>query len=328
MRMRQLNTLALMAVCGVAAAVNAQTSAPSTPATPTEAAKPEAKADESSRTVKSGATAVSTAPAGAVTLGKMMRVVSADFTENTVEQCMNFIRDVSGADFEILWSESGGPGLDREKTLTLSAKNMTVLALLEKVLGKATGDIGAEAATWQMTDGGAIQVGLKSSLNKFSRLEIYDITDLLFQVRDKTNVPELDLQASFQAAGQGGGGGGQSPFGGSGGQQNSQQNNNPQRREEMGREVKNLIAALVETEQWTDNGGDGGSITYWQGTLLIKAPDYMHRQINGYPYWDSDKTAAGKANGRRYVSLDADVQRSNYDRIRNVPVTGASGGGR
>ena len=317
---------ALVSTMGLAASAYAQAqpdskSAP-TPAPATTAA-PASTAD--SRSTNNAAGTATTVHPGALALSKMMKVVSADFADNTVEQCLTFIRDVSGADFEVLWADSTGQGLDKEKTITLSAKNMTLIALLEKVLDKATGDTGnVSSASWQMTDGGAIQVGLKTSLNKFRRLETYDITDMLFEVRDKTDVPELDLQSAFQnSGGGGGGGGGQSPFG-SGGRQQQPQQANPTRREDLGKAVKDLIVSLVETDQWTDGGGDGGTITYWQGTLLINAPDYMHRQVNGYPYWSST-TSAPTAKGGRYVSLDADVQRSSYDTIRNIPVPGGTG---
>jgi hypothetical protein len=262
---------------------------------------------------------------GAATLSRMMRVVSADFADNTVEQCFKFVKDVSGADLEILWSEAGNPGLDKDRTITLSAKNMTLLSLVEAILDKATSDMGPSQATWQMTESGSMQVGLKSSLNTFRRLVIYDITDMLFEVRDRTDVPELDLQAAFQntGGGGGGGGGGGSPFGGQGQQQQRQAD--PMRRQNLLNEVKNLITTLVEPAQWADGGGDGGSVTIWQSSLLINAPDYMHRQIDGYPYWPSS-TPTSTPSGGRYVTLDADVQRSSYDQIRQVPVPAAPGG--
>ncbi|XVJ59055.1 MAG: hypothetical protein HEQ23_06510 [Tepidisphaera sp.] len=317
----------LVTFLGLAASALAQSqpdpkAAPAAPA----AAEPAKAAEPARSTTFSSGTATAVHP-GALALSKMMKVVSADFADNTLEQCITFIRDVSGADFEVLWTDNTGAGLEKETSITLSAKNMTLLSLLEKVLDKATGTTTTpSAATWQMTDGGSIQIGLKTSLNRFRRLESYDITDMLFEVRDKTDVPELDLQAAFQntGGGGGGGGGGQSPFG-----QNNQNNQNrqadPMRRENLAKSVKDLITSLVEPDQWTDGGGDGGSITYWQGTLLINAPDYMHRQVNGYPYWGST-TAVPTARGGRYVSLDADVKRSSYDTIRNIPVPGAPGG--
>jgi hypothetical protein len=263
---------------------------------------------------------------GAATLSRMMRVVSADFADNTVEQCFKFVKDVSGVDLEILWSEGGNPGLDKERTITLSAKNMTLLSLVEAILDKATSDLGPSQATWQMTDSGSMQVGLKTSLNTYRRLVIYDITDMLFEIRDKTNVPELDLQAAFQntGGGGGGGGGGGSPFGGGGGQQQPQQAD-PNRRQNIMNEVKNLITTLVEPQQWADGGGDGGSVTIWQSSLLINAPDYMHRQIDGYPYWPNSTVVPASAAGGRYVTFDADVQRSSYDQIRQVPVPAGTG---
>ncbi|HIB02177.1 MAG TPA: hypothetical protein EYO31_10100 [Phycisphaerales bacterium] len=40
---------------------------------------------------------------------------------------------------------------------------------------------------------------------------------------------------------------------------------------------------FVEPQLWEQNGGEC-SITNYKKTLLIRAPDFMHRQINGYSY--------------------------------------------
>ncbi|HIC61567.1 MAG TPA: hypothetical protein EYO72_02345 [Marine Group III euryarchaeote] len=40
---------------------------------------------------------------------------------------------------------------------------------------------------------------------------------------------------------------------------------------------------FVEPDQWDENGGEC-SIDSYQETLLIRAPDFVHRQIGGYPF--------------------------------------------
>jgi hypothetical protein len=47
--------------------------------------------------------------------------------------------------------------------------------------------------------------------------------------------------------------------------------------------VIQLITKFIESEQWDINGGEC-SIDSFRDTLLINAPDYVHRQIGGYPY--------------------------------------------
>src|SRR5690606_18701153 len=95
-------------------------------------------------------------------------------------------------------------------------------------------------------------------------------------------------------------------------------------------EIATLIRDVVETEEWIENGGAGGSIRVFRGTLIVNAPDYMHRSISGYPYWPSHITTSRIINGRRYVSLTTDNSISTLAGMALQPVgagTGGSGGG-
>jgi hypothetical protein len=56
----------------------------------------------------------------------------------------------------------------------------------------------------------------------------------------------------------------------------------PSQQEEIDR-IIDLIVKFIEPELWEQNGGPC-SITNYKKTLLIKAPDFIHRQINGYSF--------------------------------------------
>ena len=49
-------------------------------------------------------------------------------------------------------------------------------------------------------------------------------------------------------------------------------------------QIIELIVELVEAEGWARNGGSWASIRYHEGNLLIKAPDFVHRRVGGYPF--------------------------------------------
>src|SRR5690606_7280790 len=91
------------------------------------------------------------------------------------------------------------------------------------------------------------------------------------------------------------------------------------------RNLIDLITTFVEPEQWQDNGGDGGTIRYFQGTLIVNAPDYIHRQINGYTFWP-DRSVQTLPSGRRYVSLNMDTGISTLNGFGREPVTAVVGG--
>jgi hypothetical protein len=254
------------------------------------------------------------------TLTKLMRPVSLDVTDKRLEDVIAFVKDFTGADLEPLWMDDRNPeGLDKEKLVTVKVTNVTALTLLEKVLEQARSETGEN--TWQMSETGSFQMGPKDRLNKFRRLEIYDINDLVREIPDYTDVPQIDLQQALQASQQGGGGG-QGPF-------TDNQNDQDQRfrdRQAKTQEIMDLIRNLVEPEQWTDNGGSGGTMRIYQNSLLVNAPDYMHRGIDGYKYWPAANTNAQMVNGRRYVSLTGDTGLSKVNGFAQHPVVGVAGG--
>ena len=298
------NVFVLCALAGLAATAAAQTTAQPTNVIVTEAP------------------AVRAAVPQRATLAKMMKPVSVDFQEKRLEDVLNFLRDFTGANLEPMWvDDRNTDGLDKETLVSVKVDNVTALALLERIMDQVKGDFGGDNA-WQMADTGEMQIGPKSRLNKFRRIEIYDINDLIVEVPNYTEVPRIDLQQALQASQQGGGGG-QSPFREEGGQDLQQRT---RERQDRATEIMQLIQGLVEMEQWVENGGEGGSMRYWQGGVIVNAPDYMHRGINGYPYWPAQNTVARTEKGRRYVSLTGDTGVAKVDGFGQQPVTAVVGG--
>lgn len=208
--------------------------------------------------------------------------VTIELTDTRLEDVMTFIRDFSGAQIEPVWrDEDGGAGLDKDQRITVSVTNAPVIVLLERVLAKAETDF--SPATWQFAPGGGggvIEAGPRARLNEQAYLKTYDIQDLLFVIPDFPDAPQLDLDQVLNQGGQGGGGGGGgSVLGG-----DDQQDVEFVPTEQLAQRIIDLITEYVEPEQWQDNGGDGASIRHYSGSLLVRAPDYIHRQLAGYPF--------------------------------------------
>lgn len=256
------------------------------------------------------------------TLNRMMRQIpDVAFQDHRLEDVLAFIREITGAEIEPLWMDDAAvDGLDRDTLITLNVRRVSALKLLEMVLQKAESDTSAYTGgnTWQMTDWGTIEVGPKSLLARNMRLEVYPINDLLWEIPNYDEAPEIDLQSVLQSSQ---GGGGQSPF-----QQNQQQDIDRRTLQERADDIIDIIESLVEPEQWLSGGGTA-SIRFFQGNLLVKAPDFVHRQLGGYAWWPSAQTSSRVVNGRRYVSIGVDTGISTVDDVVNQPVTGVVGGG-
>jgi len=110
-------------------------------------------------------------------------------------------------------------------------------------------------------------------------------------------------------------GGGGLPFGESG--------EAPARRsaEEKAQELIDLIQGLVEPDAWLDESV--ASIRYYDGSIIVRAPDYIQRQIGGY----GAVPMSPPRRGGRYVDLSPSWGVSQVNGFATVPVTGAAGGG-
>ena len=252
-------------------------------------------------------------------LAKLLRPITLDVTDQALGDIMTFITDFTGAEIEPRFADDRNPdGLDPETLISIDVKNIPTLRLLELVLEQAARD-SFESATWQFTPWGSVEVGLKSTLNRRQRVQIYDISDLLLVLPDYEDAPEIDLQSVLQSSQ--GGGGGQSPFDDAGGQDDEERD-----LQERRDTIIDLIQSIVQPEQWQANGGDGGSIRIYQNALVVRAADYIHREIDGYSFWPSSSQSVSGVGGRRYVSFTLDTGISTIDGFRNVPVTATAGG--
>lgn len=189
---------------------------------------------------------------------------------------------------------SPGLGIDPDAPITLSVEDTPALAVLELVLEQC-GNL--EPATWQFRRG-FLEVGTIDRLSTRSAREVrvYPIDDLLYDAPRFTDAPSLDLVDAYRngylpyGLGSGRGTGGTiTPGGGS----LSPYSQSPQEAKlAKAQEIIDSIITQVEPAAWTNNGGEYATIRYFDGALIVRAPDYIHRQIGGYPKPLKPKPAA------------------------------------
>jgi len=234
-------------------------------------------------------------------LTKLSQKITLEVEDQPIEDLFNFINDVTGAEIEPIYlnDDLAVVGIDPGTLITIDVSEVAALVVLERILLRAQRIEGTgEEYTWQFTEYGTIECGPKTRLNENTRIELYDVADLLYVVPDFDNAPEFDLQNAIQQSGSGGGGGTSSPF--TGGTQDPQ---DVQTFAERAEALQNLITSTVEPDQWSDVGGDGGTITLYNQSFIITAPDYMHRQIAGYDFWPARLQQIRKVKGRQQVKI-------------------------
>ncbi|MFM7798279.1 MAG: hypothetical protein ACKPBA_04760 [Planctomycetota bacterium] len=262
--------------------------------------------------------------------------VSVKFDQTKAKDAFAYLRQLLGVQMLVRWSDDPGAsdGFDPETPITLEMSNAQALVVLERMIEMTT----TEPATWQLRQG-YLEVGPKSRLNARNALEtqIYPIRDLLFEAPNFDNAPEFNLNQAVQQGNQGGGGGGAGGGGGGfggggggggggagGGAPFGQPGEAPDRRPaaEKAEELIDLIKSLVEPDIWLDD--TVASIRYYDGNIIVRAPDYVQRQIAGYGTMLAPPPAR---TGGRYVDINGSLGFNKVTGFGTSTVTGAAGGG-
>lgn len=163
-------------------------------------------------------------------------------------------------------------GLHPDTRITLRADGITLQHALELVLLKAdaqaaTATIGS---TWQLGPANTLQVGPRERLDRFVRVDTYDVANVLQVIRDF----RYDGPAFVRGAPQ-------SAFPAHTGFEDTRPS------EDRAEDLRQLIMETCEPESWIELGGSSATIRYERGskTMVVRAPDYVHRAIDGYR-WD------------------------------------------
>lgn len=233
-------------------------------------------------------------PSRAVLL-RLSRPLTVDLQDQRVEDVFGYIRETTGVALEVHYlSDTLDSGLDPDWRVTMRINGVPALTVIERLIDKANRETDPISRfEWQFADPGQFEIGPLEQLARRPIVELYDIQDMLFVIPNFDEAPDFDLSSVLQS---GQGGGGQSPFSG-----NSDADVDIPPIEERAQSVIDLVTTLIEPDEWAVNGGDSASVRYFQGSMVVSAPDYIHRKIAGYPFWPSRLTRVGGRDGLRVL---------------------------
>ncbi|UYV11254.1 MAG: hypothetical protein NCW75_08050 [Phycisphaera sp.] len=196
--------------------------------------------------------------------------VQMDLQNNPLENALAYIANQAEVDMDIDWEALDTKSIDRNTPVTLRlAGSVNAITAIERLLDKVSFDEFSKA-DWAIVDG-LLTISTAEKLVNETDVGMYDINDLLHEIPDYPDVPEIDLQQALQSSQ---GGGGQSPF---------QDQGNNELEETPLEDRINEIIDIVENNIDDDQGFIEGtwSITPFRGVLIVRATPRAHRQIGG-----------------------------------------------
>ena len=195
----------------------------------------------------------------------------ASFDDNTLEDILTFVATVTNLNFDVDWDSLEQIGIERDERVTLELREVSARVVLDRVLEKASPDDFSRAG-WAVQDG-IVVVAAEEDLRRNTFIVIYDVRDLLFEITNYDNVPQLDLDQALQQGGGGGGGGGGGLF---------EDEDDEFDRLTEAEQLENLLEIIqtnVDFEGWRENGGETGIVQILKGNLIITNTAKNHRQI-------------------------------------------------
>ncbi|MDB5295243.1 MAG: hypothetical protein JWO31_1226, partial [Phycisphaerales bacterium] len=164
-----------------------------------------------------------------------------------LNDAMEFVRDVSGANLVIDWKALEAAGVNRDTPVNLRLYGVTLRKVITTVLSEAGG---GTALAFTVEDD-VITVTTQEVADRRLYMKIYPIEDLILDVPNFDNAPDFNLQSS--SGGGGGGGGGKGGGGGSGGGSSglfgsggsSKKDEKAKTRDERAQEIIDLITSTI-----------------------------------------------------------------------------------
>jgi len=206
------------------------------------------------------------------------RIDEIAFEDAPFEQVMEWVAEYSKMNISVRWQQLEDLGVDRDKTISVSAKNLRLSQILWMIMNEAGG---TDVKLAYRAQGDLLVMSTEEDLGQEMLVRVYDVSDLLVEIKDFTSAPQIDFQQISQqvSSGSGGGGGGQSIFGNDSSNDDDDDNNDNEDDEDI-RELINLIQATISPDSWTTLGGTG-TIEAFRNQLVVRNNILVHQHLCG-----------------------------------------------
>lgn len=199
-----------------------------------------------------------------------------------LRDAIDHIRNVAGLNVHVDWKAIAEVGIEPTTLVSVNARNITARRALQMVLNEAAG---GDELTFYIDDG-VVHVTTRAVADQKLITHVYIIGDLIAEIPDFDDAPDLDINTSGRSGGgggqgSGGSGGGLFGSGGSaGGSGNGGGNDNNLTPAQRRQQLISLITSTIEPDIWRDNGGTA-SIAIFNDRMIVTAPRSVHEKLGG-----------------------------------------------
>lgn len=211
--------------------------------------------------------------------------LSVSFDQTPAQDAFDYFKTALGIELIVHYSDDDSEkGIDPLTPITLKAEDMQALKLMKLLLGQCQG---TQPYTWQLREA-FLEIGTKAHLSDYYSREIrfYDIESLLSDPIYIMADPDYGIDKAYR----------KQPTKKSRSKRKLSRGNirkvrsgklkdklDKATKQQRAQVIVNLIIETIETKGWEQNGGEWATINYKDGSIMVNAPDFIHRQINGYP---------------------------------------------
>ena len=198
----------------------------------------------------------------------------AGLEDITIKDALADIASRAGVEIDGMWTKEHQPlGLSASARVTLPPRDRSFLELIEEVIVQAdeagTANQTQYGSTWQLTASGVVQAGPRERLNAYKRVETYyhaDLTRVVLDFNDVLGAREEDVTVFAQIV-------------------SARAADGYYDEVFQAKLLLEQIKSAVEPEQWTElTVGGASNILRQKSVYVVRAPDYLHRQIDGYDF--------------------------------------------
>lgn len=219
------------------------------------------------------------------TPAQLMRetLTSVDFKDMTGKLALEIWSNQTNVPIVVNWRALEAQGIDPNTPINLTLGKVPAEQVLKLIIQQLHPEpIGNDQLLLDIQQW-YVRIITKEDALRRSTTKLYFIGDLLMDIPNFKG-PNFDLNQALSNTSSGGSGGN----GGGNDQGNSlfpdEDDNEKEKvlsKAEKAERIADMVRNTIEPDIWRANGGEYGSVRYYRGMLVVKAPDFVHEQIGG-----------------------------------------------